>query len=59
MKLYQMHFPEIVTKGSMISTEVDFGDLINDQEIVRSLSTSIATFSYLSRPGACYWCTEV
>ena len=40
-EVYQTRFPEIITEGRMIGTEVDFGDLTNDQEIVFKVTIDI------------------
>ena len=40
-EVYQTRSPEIITEGRMIGTEVDFGDLTNDQEIVFKVTIDI------------------
>jgi len=45
LKRFETRFPAIVTEGKMIGAEVDFGDLINDQEV--TFKVTIDIYSYI------------
>jgi len=45
LKWFETHFQAIVTEGKMISTEVDFSDLISDQELMFKVTIDI--YSYI------------
>lgn len=43
-KAFETRFPETISEGKTISTEVDFGNLGNDQEL--EIKVTIAIYSY-------------
>ena len=43
-KVFETRFPETISAGKTISTEVDFGNLRNDQEL--EIKVIIAIYSY-------------
>ena len=45
LKAFHARFPAMVTDGQMVGAEVDFGDLVNDQEI--TFKVTIAIYSYI------------
>lgn len=45
LKGFQTRFPAMVAEGKMISAEVDFGDCMNDQEVMFKIT--IAIYSYI------------
>lgn len=47
LKRFETRFPAIVTEGKMIVAEVDFGDLINDQELTFKVTIDIYMYSYI------------
>ena len=48
LKRFETRFPAIVTEGKMIGAEMDFGDLINDQELTFKVTIDIYSYIWLS-----------